>query len=253
MNPQESKRLESKNIIITGSASGIGLATATKVISEGAKTALFDSNNSDLDRAVLSMDSAAHKVKGWAVDVAEENKVKDAISDAVGWFGGRIDVLIHLAGILRGSYLPIEEVTAEDWDAVLRVNLRGSFLISKHVSSYMIDQSHGVIILTSSGAGVTEGSSSYSYGSSKGGTHGLALTLARHLSTYGIRVNEVVPDQVDTPMMVSAAKEALSNTGDETDYEVTMGRLSSAKSIAEVMAFLASDEADAVKGAISTT
>ena len=125
--------------------------------------------------------------------------------------------------------------------------------MSKYVSSYMIDQSRGVIILTSSGAGVTEGSSSYSYGSSKGGTHGLALTLDRHLSSHGIRVNEVVPGQVETPMMVSAAKEALSNTGDEADYEAVIGRLSPTKSIAAVMAFLASDEAQAVRGAINTT
>ncbi len=253
MNSQKPKRLRSKNIIVTGSASGIGRATAAKVISEGAKVALFDSNKAGLNSAVLSMKTDLDQVKGWAIDIAEENSVKTAISHAVKWFGGRIDVLIHLAGIFRGSYLPVEKVTTEDWDEVVRVNLRGSFLVSKHVSTYMIEQSKGVIILTSSGAGVTEGGSSYSYASSKGGTHGLALTLDRHLTSYGIRVNELVPGQIETPMMLSVAKEALSNTGNETDYETTMGRLSSAESIASVLAFLASDEAQAVKGAINTT
>ena len=95
MNALKPNRLVSKNIIITGSASGIGFATASRVISEGANAALFDLNISDLDRAVLSMESAPGQVKAWAVDVAEENDVRTGVSDAVEWFGGRIDVLIH--------------------------------------------------------------------------------------------------------------------------------------------------------------
>lgn len=247
------QRLKTKKIIVTGFASGIGLATATRVVSEGAKVALFDLNESASRKALSAISAEKNQVRSWTMDVSNETDVKNAVAEATEWFGGGIDVLIHLAGILRGSYLSIGEVTVEDWDSVLEVNLKGSFLMAKHVSQYMVPQKSGAIVLTSSGAGVTEGSSSYSYGSSKGGTHGLALTLDRHLSTHGIRVNEVLPGYVETPMMLSAVEEALLNTGDEAIYEGTTVCLSDAKDIAAVIAFLASDDAASVRGTISTT
>ena len=131
MNSQKPKRLRSKNIIVTGSASGIGRATAAKVISEGAKVALFDSNKAGLNSAVLSMKTDLDQVKGWAIDIAEENSVKTAISHAVKWFGGRIDVLIHLAGIFRGSYLPVEKVTTEDWE-IMSEHIQFDFIYDNH-------------------------------------------------------------------------------------------------------------------------
>ncbi|MCL0099661.1 SDR family oxidoreductase [Dehalococcoidia bacterium] len=247
------KRLVTKRIIVTGFASGMGFATACRVVSEGAQVALFDFNELASRKALSAIPSENDQVRSWTMDVSKEADVKTAVAEAIEWFGGGIDVLIHLAGILRGSYLSIGEVTVEDWDAVLEVNLKGSFLMAKHVSQYMIQQQSGAIVLTSSGAGVTEGSSSYSYGSSKGGTHGLALTLDRHLSTHGIRVNEVLPGYVETPMMLEAAEEALLNTGDGAVYRTTMDGLSTPKDIAAVMAFLASDDATSVRGTISTT
>ena len=116
----------------------------------------------------------------------------------------------------------------------------------------MIPQRSGVIILTSSGAGVVGGSSSVAYGSSKGGTHGLAMTLDTHLSKHGIRVNDVLPGGLETPLKIGATEEHLANTGDREAYKNTMAGLSSPDGVASVIAFLASDDADYVRGSIRT-
>ncbi len=135
---------------------------------------------------------------------------------------------------------------------MLDINLKGTFLVVKHVTRHMIPAGAGTIIITSSGAGVLGGSSSYAYGSSKGGTHGLAMVLDRQLSDHGIRVNDVLPGSLDTPLkraQVAAVRDA---SGDEESYERMMANLASPDGVASVMAFLASDEADYVRGSIRT-
>ena len=138
------------------------------------------------------------------------------------------------------------------WDPVIDVNVKGSYLVSKHVARYMKEQRSGVIVLTSSGSGVLGGSSSYAYGASKGGTHGLAMTLDGHLSRFGIRVNDMLPGELDTPLKVAATEEMLRNTGNRAVYERTMANLASPDGVAAVMAFLASDDAAYVRGSIRT-
>ena len=104
-----------------------------------------------------------------------------------------VDILINLAGILQGASLEIEDFPDEIWDSVVGINLTGSYLMVKHISSIMKKQKNGVIILTSSGAGVDGSSSSFAYGSSKGGVHGLSMVLMDKLSKYGIRVHDILP------------------------------------------------------------
>ena len=188
----------------------------------------------------------------WHVDVTDEHAVSNTVDEAADWLGDGIDVLAHLAGILKGSGLEITHVDDSIWDPVIEVNLKGSYLVAKHVARHMIARRSGVIILTSSGAGVVGGSSSVAYGSSKGGTHGLAMTLDTHLSKHGIRVNDVLPGGLDTPLKIGATEEHLVNTGDREAYENTMAGLSSPDGVAAVIAFLASDDADYVRGSIKT-
>ncbi len=244
--------LDGKRIILTGGATGIGRATAIRVASEGAKVAFFDVNDADAESTLATIIDAGGEARYWHVDVVEEAAVQSGVDEAVEWLGGGVDVLLSIAGVLQGAQVSIDEFPTDMWDFVLDINLKGTFLVVKHVTRHMIPAAAGTIVITSSGAGVLGGSSSYAYGSSKGGTHGLAMVLDRQLSDHGIRVNDVLPGSLDTPLkraQVAAVRDA---SGDEENYQNMMSNLASPDGVASVMAFLASDEADYVRGSIRT-
>ena len=244
--------LSGKRVLVTGASTGIGRATAIRIASDGARVALFDVNDSDAESTVRTIRDSGGDARYWHVDVTDEHAVSNTIDEAAEWLGDGIDVLAHLAGILKGSGLEITHVDDSIWDPVIEINLKGSYIVAKHVARHMIPQRSGVIILTSSGAGVVGGSSSVAYGSSKGGTHGLAMTLDTHLSKHGIRVNDVLPGGLDTPLKIGATEEHLVNTGDRKAYKNTIAGLSSPDGVAAVIAFLASSDADYVRGSIKT-
>ena len=245
-------KLDGKRVLVTGAATGIGRATAVRVASDGAQVAMFDVNDEGASETLAAIEGEGGAAKYWHVDVTDEVAVSAAVDEAARWMDGGLDVLLHLAGVLMGAGLDITQVDDSLWDPVIDVNVKGSFLVCKHVARYMKAQRSGVIVLTSSGSGVLGGSSSVAYGASKGGTHGLALVLNDHLSEFGIRVNDVLPDELETPLKLSAMDEILRNTGDQTVYERTMANLSAPEGVAAVMAFLASDDADYVRGSIQT-
>src|SRR5205823_3154758 len=121
-------------------------------------------------------------------DVTKEESVRRLVAAAVDLWG-RVDVLVHAAGILKGATLLVDELDAAVFDEVIEVNLRGAFLCAKAAAAQMRRQGRGVMLLIASGAGVRGGSSSVAYGSSKGGVHGLSLVLAPQLEPHGIRVH----------------------------------------------------------------
>ena len=244
--------LSGKRVLVTGASTGIGRATAVRIASEGGRVALFDVNDSDAESTLRTIRDSGGNARYWHVDVTEEHEVSSGVDKAADWLGGGIDVLTHLAGILKGSGLEVTHVDESIWDPVIEVNLKGSYMVVKHVARYMIPMQSGVIILTSSGAGVIGGSSSVAYGASKGGTHGLAMTLDTHLSRHGIRVNDVLPGNLETPLKIGATEEQLVNTGDRERYDDIMSGLSSPDGVAAVIAFLASDDADYVRGSVRT-
>lgn len=244
--------LTGKRILVTGAASGIGRATVLKVAALGARVAAFDVNDAEAGRVVAEVTGAGGDCRSWHVDVVNEDAVRAAVDEASAWFGGPPDVLLHLAGILKGARVDLAEFPEATWDDVIDVNMKGSFLVSKHVAPRMQQAGAGVIVLTASGAGVTGGSSSYAYGSSKGGVHGLAMVLRANLAPHGVRVYDVCPGQVVTPMKVSVIEETLRLTGDVAAYEAEMASLVRPEGIANVMAWLASDDAADVTGTIFT-
>ena len=243
--------LRGKRIIVTGAATGIGRASALRVAAYGARVAAFDVNDVGGSATVADINEAGGDARYWRVDVMDEVAVSGGVLAAESWLGG-VDVLLHFAGILEGASVELDEFSEEVWDQVIDVNLKGSFLISKHVSGVMKRQGRGTIVLASSGAGVIGGSSSFAYGSSKGGVHGLAMVMARRLEGYGIRVNDVAPGSVDTPLKVRAARRSFEVTGDRATYEATMESLVSPDGISRICAFLASDQADYVTGTVFT-
>ena len=243
--------LSGKRIIITGAATGIGRSTTVRVSASGAKVAAFDVNDADGAATISDVNESGGDARYWLVDVRDETAVAGAVAAAETWLGG-VDVLIHIAGVLQGAALELDEFPEDIWDTVIDINLRGSFTICKYVTSVMKKQNKGVIILTASGAGVHGGSSSFAYGSSKGGVHGLSLVMESHLEKYNIRVNDVLPGAVRTPLKVTNVQDMHDAGGKQGDLEDKIDSLVSPDDVSKVYAFLASDEADMVKGSVRT-
>ena len=229
-------------MIVTGAASGIGNATVRRLLEGGARVAAFDVAPIDLEEAP--------NVRSWRVDVADESSVSAGTDAAAGWLGG-LDVLVHAAGIMRAQRQPLDELPLEVWDQVIAVNLRGTFLMVKHVVPRFTPGS-GAIVLVSSVAGVFVSSGSFPYGASKGGMHGFAMTLEERLKGTGIRVNEVCPGSVHTPLLERSLDEATARTGDPAYRDEVKSHWIGPERVAEVLAFLASPEADVVRGTIRT-
>jgi len=240
----DSMDLKGRRIIVTGAGSGIGRAAAERLVAGGARVASFDIAFPDRPEA----SSAARR---WRVDVGDEPMVAAAVAEAADWLGGNVDVLVHVAGIMRAQRVPIDEVPVEVWDEVIRVNLRGTFLVTKHVAPTFPTGS-GAIVLVSSVAGIFVASGSFPYGASKGGMHGLAVTLEERLAGTGIRVIELCPGSVRTPLLERSLAEASERTGDTTYRDEVASRWISPEQVAEVLAFLASPAADILRGTVRT-
>ena len=245
-------RLANKRIIVTGAATGIGRATARLTAAEGARVAALDVNDGDGRSVVDQICRAGGSARYWHADVRDRAQVAAAVGQALDWFGGGVDVLLHLAGILHGAAVELPAFPDAVWDEVIDVNLKGSYLVSKQVAEPMIAAGSGVIVLCSSAAGVTGGSSSFAYGSSKGATHGLSMVLAQRLAAHGIRVHDVCPGSVETPLKVAQLRSVLAHDGDRAAFERDMRNLVPPDAIAPVFAFLASDEARCVRGSLFT-
>jgi NAD(P)-dependent dehydrogenase (short-subunit alcohol dehydrogenase family) len=234
--------LQGRRVIVTGAASGIGHATVGRLLVGGARVAAFD---------VAPIDLAERQgARSWRVDVADEASVSAATVAAADWLDG-LDVLIHAAGIMRAQRQPLDELPLDVWEQVIAVNLRGTFLMVKHVVP-RFSSGRGAIVLVSSVAGIFVASGSFPYGASKGGMHGFALTLEERLKGTGIRINEVCPGSVHTPLLERSLDEATARLGDSAFRDEVRSHWIGPEKVAEILAFLASPQADAVRGTIRT-
>ena len=171
---------------------------------------------------------------------------------ASNWLTG-IDILIDMAGVLRGAAVEVQDFPEDTWYIVLDTNLGGTFLICKYVSAVMKHRANGVTILASSRAGVIGGSSSFAYAASKGGVHGFTMVMQQYLGKYGIRVNDVAPGSVRTPLKVENVK-TMRQTRNITDNSLgdEINALTSPDDVAKIIAFMASDEAKLLQGTVFT-
>jgi NAD(P)-dependent dehydrogenase (short-subunit alcohol dehydrogenase family) len=243
-------RLKDKVVIVTGAASGIGRATAEVCAAEGAKLVL-----ADLPSAALAEISALGGADRPALAVPTDvTRLADcqALVEAAETRWGRVDGLINCAGILQGAFLAVDDLDEETFRRVITVNLTGSFLASKAVVPAMKRAGRGVIVLIASGAGVRGGSSSVAYGSSKGGVHGLAMVLEPQLAPHGIRVNDVCPGSLDTPLKRQNVIDGAVAHGQSPDEALAKAHLGDPRGVARILAFLVSDDADFVRGSIFT-
>lgn len=229
-----------KVAIITGGASGIGLATAKKLLGEGANVVLVDWNQDVSDIAK----NLGKNCIGIRCDVSCDTNVQETISKIMEKFG-HIDYLVANAGI-GGGPNKAHEVSIDEWNKVIGVNQTGIFLMNKYVISEMLKNGKGAIVNTSSMYGLVGTTMSFAYSASKGAinqmTRSLALTYARN----NIRVNAIAPGYVDTPilaMVPDEAKNAMAN-------QLPIGRLGKDVEIASLICYLLSDESSFITGAI---
>ena len=242
-------RLQHKICIVTGAAQGIGLATALKFAREGATVVLCDLRADAVDAAVAQCRAAAHgghaasRAEGFVVDVTDRASV-DAMVQAVLARHDRIDVLVNNAGITKDARLV--KMTLAQFDAVIDVNLRGVFHCAQAVAPGMIEQGHGVILNASSVVGIYGNFGQTNYAASKFGVIGFTKTWSRELGPKGVRVNAVAPGFIETPILATIPDKVLQHMKEQ----VPLGRLGTPEEIANVYAFLASDEASYINGAV---
>jgi len=231
---------EGKTAIVTGAARGIGLAIARTLAAGGAAVVLVDVREDDLQAAAASLDGAA-SVRTFAVDVTDEPAVEQMIEDVVEQ-AGRLDILVNNAGITRDDLLL--RMDAEAWDAVLRVNLTGTFLMTKHASRYMVRQKAGRIVNLASVSGLVGNPGQANYSASKAGVVGLTRTVARELARKNVTCNAVAPGFIDTEMTRVLSERAKENAL----AAIPMQRMGKAVDVARAVAFLASDDAAYITG-----
>jgi len=231
------KDLAGKRVVITGGASGIGLATARRFLDEGSKVVILDWNQESLEKMI----SENEGLMGIRADVGNSEDVKKAFEKVDELIGG-VDILISNAGISRRT--PFLEIDYEEWREVIRVNLDGMFLCAKEAIKRMIKQRKGVILFTASTNGL-EGHPLYaSYNASKAGVILLAKTLALEFAPW-LRVNAVCPGYVLTPMQKAEYTEDMLR---EVNSNIPMNRHATPEEIAALFAFLASEEASYITG-----
>lgn len=244
------QRLKDKIALITGGAAGIGLETARLFVKEGARVALVDLREEDLKKAAESLGAAAD-VLTVAADVSSPDDAARYVRETVERFG-RIDIFFNNAGI-EGKVAPLTEQKIEDFDRVIAVNVRGSFLGLQHVLRVMMEQKSGSIINTSSIAGLKGSPDLAPYITSKHAVVGLTRAAAVEAARANVRVNSIHPSPVNTRMMRSLEDGFSPGHGAEVKAQlassIPLGRYGESADIANLVLFLASDESAFITGA----
>lgn len=235
-------RLQDKVAVITGAAGGIGLATAEKFAREGAQVIVCDITQASADEAVQKLRGAGGKADGFEVDVTNPAQIQ-AMYDAVLEKYGRVDVLCNIAGIVMDAQLI--KMSEEQFDKVIDVNLKGTYNMTRAIVNQMVAQGAGVILNTSSIVGVYGNFGQTNYAASKFGVIGFAKTWAKELGKKGVRANAVCPGFIATPILKDMPEKVLTSMADK----VPMKRLGEPEEVANLFAFLASDEASYINGA----
>ena len=240
--------LDGKRALVTGAARGIGLATAERLGREGARVALLHVDAAALDQALGAAGDGALAIHA---DVRDEDAVRAAVDGAVARWGG-LDIVVANAAIqLSGSDDRADRLDRDVWQATLDVNLTGAFLTAKHGARALLECGGGAIVCVGSPAGafgIARGLQAYA--ASKAGLLGLVRTMAADYAGNGLRVNAVYPGITETPMNRWWTEDPQARA--EVLAPIPLGRAARAEEIAAVVAFLASDDASYVTGAVWT-
>ena len=238
-------RFKGRVVIVTGAAMGIGREIALSFGREGASVVLFDLSDKvfETGRELEELGVGVLAVKG---DVSRREDVEKAVGETIDTLG-RIDVLVNNAGIY--PFKPFLEMSEEDWDKVIAVNLKGTFLFTRAVAPHMVRQRYGRIINISSIAGAVVGFPQLThYCASKAGVLGFTRGLALELAPYNITVNAVAPGPIETP-----GTRAVEGVLEQVVKAVPVGRIGKPGDISNTVLFLASEEASFITGQLIIT
>jgi 3-oxoacyl-[acyl-carrier protein] reductase len=242
-------RLEGRVAFVTGAGGGIGAATALRMAEEGACVVLADVNTEACQRVVAELDRRGFEGLVVACNVTDKMMVQDAMEQTVSRFG-RLDILVNNAGLVRDSLL--FKMSDEEWDLVIDVHLKGAFFCSRAAQTYMVKQNYGRIIsLSSTSALGNRGQANYS--AAKAGLQGFTRTLAIELGPFGITVNAVAPGFIDTEMTRATSRRLGMDPQqriEEAAKMIPVRRVGQPRDVANVICFLASEEAGFVSGQI---
>ena len=232
--------LEGKNVLVTGGASGIGLATTIRFLEEGCAVCVLDRSAEALERVTAELPALSAVLHA---DVSNLEEVRGALAEAIERLGA-LDVVINNAGIsIRHDFL---DITPEEWDEVIAVNLTGAFHVAQAAARHMVARGKGVILNTASTAATTGYPHYADYCASKGGLVALTKAMALELAP-SVRVNAVSPGYVLTPMQRAEYSDAML---DAVNRKIPFGRHATPEEIAALFAFLASDEAGFATGQV---
>ena len=235
--------------IVTGAARGIGAGTARRLAADGMAVAVLDLDAGSCDATVEAITSAGGRAIAVGADVSEDDQVEAAVATVAEEFGPPA-VLVNNAGVLRDNLL--FKMSEDDWDTVLNVHLRGSFLMSRSVQKHMVDQRYGRIVnLSSSSALGNRGQANYS--AAKAGMQGLTKTLAIELGQFGITANAVAPGFIATDMTAATAARLGMTFEDfqaSVASQVPARRIGEVDDVAHAISFLASEGARYISGQV---
>ena len=240
-------KLDGRVAVVTGAGRGIGAAEAIKMAEEGAGVAVLDLSAEAGQDTVAAIKKAGGEAVAIACDVSSAKQVGGAFEEVAHRFGG-IDILVNNAGLLRDNLL--FKMSEDDWDKVLDVHLKGSFLCSQAVQQYMVEQEYGRIIMTSSIVALGN-KGQVNYSAAKAGLQAMARTLALELGRFNVTVNAVAPGWIETEMTKEAAERVgitMEDMKERFAKNIPLRRFGKPEDVANVVAFLASDEASYVSG-----
>jgi meso-butanediol dehydrogenase/(S,S)-butanediol dehydrogenase/diacetyl reductase len=236
-------RLQDRIALVSGAASGIGLATARRFAAEGAIVILVDRDGAGLARAHASLHGDAHEVE--TLDVTDEGGWI-ALAEKIRSRHGRLDVLVNNAGF--GGYLPIADTSFQDWRSILAVNLDSVFLATKYMLPLLAASGRASIVNMSSIRGLVGGANTAAYSAAKGGVRLLTKATAIECAELGngVRVNSIHPGHINTPLTAGAYADP--ETARALLADVPLGRIGVAEEIADAILFLASDDSRYMTG-----
>lgn len=242
-------RLDNRVAFVTGAGRGIGAATAKRLAEDGARVVLADIDTDNCKEVADEIAQLGSEALAVACNVADKAMVEAAIQQAVDRFG-RLDILVNNAGVTRDNL--IFRMSDEDWETVINIHLKGAFLCSRAAQTQMVKQRYGRIVsLSSTSALGNRGQVNYS--AAKAGLQGLTRTLAVELGPFGITTNAVAPGFIDTEMTRATARRMGFDPQERIDAAsktIPVRRVGQPRDIANVICFLASDEASYVNGQI---
>jgi 3-oxoacyl-[acyl-carrier protein] reductase len=233
--------LEGKRALVTGGGQGIGRAIALRLASLGASVAVVDLNGDGANAVATEIEREGGMARGYELDVAVPEHVDKVFSRVCEEMGG-IDILVNNAGVTRDGLTM--RMTQADWDLVLAVNLTGAFNCIRAVSRRMMSQRYGRIISISSIVGRIGNAGQANYAASKAGLIALTKSVAKELGKRGVTANAIAPGYIETPMTESLPEKAR----EDFASRIALGRFGTPEDVANVVAFLASDDGDYVTG-----